>query len=253
MARFIKLAGVAVVICGLAAPALLPAAQSTSAYDDAAAWLRDYGSFQPVGIQRLTASFKEAERDGLDLEMVVGEKLMQCGTPYMVQVRSGRLYYAAITAQQARATDTESDRIGIGRRKPERHETVDTQVAAIKKAQIDGKRIGSGNITGQVNCTKLRDANSKLCVRLWFRTPGHTTSKFHYLDDPLPENGELRFSFSGEKRDPDDKFTGPIMVFVSVGTLEMKDGGDYTFHLHSNTIATVVDYSPGGVAPPPSE
>jgi len=253
MGRFIKLAGVALVVCGLAAPALLSAAQSsTSGYDDAAAWIRDYGTFTPTGLQRLAADFKQAERDGADLDMIVGEKLMQCETPYLVQVRSGRLYYGAITPQQARARDTEPDRISIGRRTPDRHEELDTQVAALKKPQIDGKRIGGGEITGQVNCTKLREPGSKLCVRLWYRVPGITVAKFHYLDAPLPDSGDLRFSFSGVKRDADDKFTGPILIFVSVGTLEEKERGDYTFHLHSNTVATVVDYRPGST-PPPSE
>ncbi len=245
----------AALLAGGSLPALVRAAdEPSSPYEEAIDWIKQYCSFTPQGQKSLAEDFRQAESDGFDLEMVVGEGLMKCKTPYLLHVRLGRLYFFEIAPAQARALDTEPDRIGIGRRKPDRHLVPAAQVAAIKQMQIDGGRIGGGPITGQVHCRKLGDAAAKLCLQLWFRVPGKTVSKFQHLDKPLPEDGVLRFSFSGEEKDPEVKFTGPVAAFLTVGTLEDKQG-DWTFHRHSNTIAAVVDYQPGektsAIAPPP--
>ncbi len=224
----------------LVAAPLHAADQRSSPYEKAIAWIAEYSTFPPRGLQSVGDGMRRAEREGEELQMVVGEGLMKCKTPYLLQLHQGRLYWFELTPQQARALDTAPNAMTTLRYSPDKDLVPATRIAAIEQLQIDEGQLGRGTIAGRVKCRKLGDTEGKLCVHLWFRLPKVTITITKPLDGPLPEDGALPFSVlvpEGLKKHS----SGPVAFFLTLGTRDDGTGND-AFQCRSNTVAALVDY-----------
>jgi hypothetical protein len=211
--------------------------------DKAVAWVIAHtGKDSDTGIvQNMTKIIDTEITKRHNLSLRFGSGLTVSGKMEQMWLFTGQLLGVQFTDEQAEQLD--KDRMSVSSESHLRREKIaETRAARLSSLKIDNASSlnGSQKITGSVSCKTLNPMPKKFALRLSYFTGESSITGFFYLENSLPDDGKLTFTFVPiNEPDAEKKFSGPLVVFVDLCDGELNS--DQPSVIYSNAVGAVLD------------
>ncbi|MBY0514272.1 MAG: hypothetical protein K2P78_10220 [Gemmataceae bacterium] len=211
--------------------------------DKLTGWLEEHASVKALP-NHAGEAFDKAFADGNTFRYALGSELTDTETPYLIDCWDNRLYFHALSAEQAKAFKLgPRSAIQFAPTARQRARRLASPLVQLEAATITGgKSVDNlSPIKGKVTLKASKAPAGKYTLRMSYRRGSAMTDTFHHLEE-LPEAGEkVSFSFSAVNRaDDKDKFTGPLPVYIDLVTIVKKET-DFQITIYSNTLPVLLD------------
>ena len=189
--------------------------------------------------------------------IALGADLNDNGKPYMIDCWDNRLYFHALSPEQAATVELKPLSLvqysALAKQDARRLATPLVHLDDVHYNQ-DNAVNNEEKITGQVTLQTNKAPADKYTLRLSYRR-GTALCQAYYGLDTLPKAGEtISFSFSAiNDKDDKDKFTGPMPLYMDLCKIVKVKEGVYETTIFSNTLGKVVDVVPLRVVAPGRE
>jgi hypothetical protein len=227
----------------------LEEARQQAIRDKFVGWVREHTT-NPRVPDHVAKQIDETLAKSNSFRYAIGADLNDTGKPYLAECWDIRLYFFALSPEQAKTFDLGPN--SVIQFAPMAKQ--DARRSATPLVRLENVRFASGTtlnstakINGQVTLKGIKAPAGRYVLRLSFRRGNAFVQSYHYLDELPAEGATISFSFTPLKGSDDKEMvSGPMPLYLDLCKMVKKDNTRYETTIYSNTIGVLVDAVPGG-------